>query len=398
MIEVTESDYSVYNCTVITPRGAVRGRVRVEGGIIVAVEEEPGPPRRNGAPGGRLIDAEGGYLTPGFVEMHIHGCGSAGAEEVLTGKRDVLEGMAVTLSRFGINTFVPTFPFHMDVMTRLAEELDRKPGLAGRIPGLYLEGPFVSPSKRGGIPPELLRAPDAGYLEEILSASKGSVLMMTVAPELEGSREIAARLLAEGIVPCLGHSAASAGEALGFREFLGIPSRRINITHLFNAMSPLSHKEPGLAAVPFLDDDIYFELNGDGIHIADEILRVCARHLNGERMILVSDAVVSAGEPYGKGEYFRRPIRSGPDGVRYVEDETLIGSNRLIHQAARHYRDVSGLGIEDVIPLVTANPFDLLNMPGGGRIEAGGPADLIVINRNFEVQVNLNPYHVNRII
>ena len=398
MIEVTESSYCVYNCTVITPRGAVRGRVRVEEGTIVAIEEDPGPPRRNGGYGGRLVDAGGGYLTPGLVEMHIHGCGSAGVEEVLHGRRDVLEEMAVTLSRFGINTFVPTFPFHMEVMTRLAEELDRKPGPAGRIPGLYLEGPFVCPEKRGGIPPELLRAPDPGYLEEILAASAGTILMMTVSPELEDSREIAARLLAEGIVPCLGHSTVSSGVALEFLDSLRRPSRRLNITHLFNAMSPLSHKEPGLAAVPFLNDDIYFELNGDGIHVADEILRVCARHLNRERMILVSDAVVSAGEPYGKGEYFERPIRSGPDGVRYVEDETLIGSNRLIHQAARHYRDISGLGIEDVIPLVTANPFDLLNMPERGRIEAGAPADLIVINRDFEVQVNLNPYHVNRVI
>lgn len=97
MIEVTESSCCAYNCTVVTPRGAVRGRVRVEEGTIVAVEEDPGPPRRNGGYGGRLVDAGGGYLTPGLVEMHIHGCGSAGVEEVLLGKHDVLEGMAVTL-------------------------------------------------------------------------------------------------------------------------------------------------------------------------------------------------------------------------------------------------------------------------------------------------------------
>lgn len=219
--------------------------------------------------------------------------------------------------------------------------------------------------------------------------------MMTVAPELEGARDVAARLLAEGIVPCLGHSAASAGEALAFLgafETAGVPSRRMNITHLFNAMSSLSHKDPGLAALPFLDDDIYFELNGDGVHVADEILRVCVLHLNRHRMILVSDAVVSAGEAYGEGEYFGRPIRSGPGGVRYIEDETLIGSNRLITEVARHFRDASGLAFEEVVPFITGNPLGLFGSSGRGRVETGAPADLVVTNGDFEALINLHPF------
>ena len=124
-------------------------------------------------------------------------------------------------------------------------------------PGIYVEGPFVNPIKRGGIPLEAISDPDSRLLGRIINLARGRIALMTLAPELPGYREILARLEALGILPCLGHSDCNI-------DRITLPSGRFSITHLFNAMSPISHKEPGLAMLPFLDRRAFVELNPDG--------------------------------------------------------------------------------------------------------------------------------------
>ena len=309
--------YEIRNCTLlgdaadVIPGAAVLGAgaastcaaatagaaVRIKDGIIEAVEyggSGSGGPARANEPA-PVIDVRGACVVPGLVELHIHGCGEAGVEESVD-RPEILEYTARFLSAYGINTFLPTLPCSEDAVGALAGILESNPKLRERIPGIYVEGPFVNPDKRGGISPSLIRKPDLGILDRIIDLGEGYVRLMAVAPELPGADRVIDRLLERGIVPCLGHSDCTAAEALSvMRRAGGRKPARFNITHLFNGMSGISHKRPGLAAVPFLEEGCFFELNGDGIHVSDEILSMVSRHLRKERMSLVSDAVVSAG-------------------------------------------------------------------------------------------------------
>jgi len=167
-----------------------------------------------------------------------------------------------------------------------------------------------------------------------------------------------------------------------------------NITHLFNAMSGISHKTPGLAMLPFLDSDIYFELNSDGVHLDPEIIKMCYKNLNNNRLILITDAVVSAGIAHGTYQYYGNPIESGRRGVRYKENDILIGSNCLITNVVQNFIKITGAPIEQAVRFATYNPCQLLGIEHRkGSIEIGKEADLIIFDNDFNLIKNFNQYN-----
>lgn len=394
-----QDSYDVINCRIIrNGKPEVGKTVKVRDGKITAVADGAG------AGGGEVSvhDAEGNWLVPGFVELHVHGCGDLSLEqEHPDGK--MLRRMCTALSKYGVNTFLPTLQANEGAIVRLGKELTGKGGgdvreLRKRIPGLYVEGPFVHPEKRGGILEEHIEVPKAGRVRQLQDESRGTIKMMTIAPELPGADEIVREMEEEKIIPCFGHSAASAFEAGARAEkILRDTGRRVHITHLFNAMSPLSHREPGLSMLPFLYDGITFEVNGDGVHIHPDMLRLCWRHLRHDRMVLISDAVVSAGNPPGEYTYFGREVVSGDRGVRYKASDVLIGSRLLVSGIAAVFADVVGAGVAELVPLITDNPRRVLSGGGGGYggyentgITVGAEADLVLIDDTFELIHNYN--------
>jgi len=378
------NSFRLVNSRIIVPGGIETGKtVAVEEGIISAVTDKKEELSKfRSLP---KIDGEGCYLSPGFVELHIHGCGNASVDAAIHDK-SVLSRMTDDLAEFGINTFVPTLMSNPPLISALAGQMDADPRLKKVIPGLYVEGPFVSPEKRGGILPEYVHPPDTAYLEEILQRGRDYISLMTVAPELEGMEEIMKTLDSRKVIPCFGHSLSTLSRA---EEFLSAASKR-NITHLFNAMSGFSHKEAGLAMLPFLDSRVYAELNGDGVHINDETLRLCSVHLDHEKLILISDAVVTAGLPYGSSMYYGREVVSNDRGVRYRENGILIGSNLLIPQVVKNFIELTGTSLEEALPMVTLNPCRLLGIDHRrGSIETGKEADLILLDENLQIRKNL---------
>ena len=353
--------------------------------------------RQTDTPGVKVYNAGGNWLLPGFVELHIHGCGNLSLEQS-TADGSMLHRMCGALSEYGINTFLPTLQANEAALSRLGGELSGNRGdareLQERIPGLYIEGPFVHPEKRGGILPEHIKKPDPGILKRMQEKAGGAIRLMTVAPELEGIDRIMDLMDDLGIIPCFGHSTASADRARAIAD-----ERYIHLTHLFNAMSPLSHRDPGLAMLPFLSNTVSFELNGDGVHVHPDMLRMCWRHLNREKMVLISDAVVSAGKPAGEYSYFGKRVVSGGNGVRYRDSGVLVGSHLLIPQVAAAFRKAVGADFSDIVPLLTKNPLSLLFSAGGtqqdtgrGLLTVGAPADLILVDENFQLLRNFHPY------
>ncbi len=370
--------FAITNSRIIQKDGILEGKhLIVRNGIISAISGSL--PRANDMP---VIDGGGHYLAPGLVELHIHGGGEHGFDAAPK-KPHTIAAMAACLAEHGVNTFLPTTQSDPEVIEALAVEIENSPWLQNRVPGIYVEGPFVNAGKRGGILSCYIQSPDRDALDRLVVLSRGSIVMMTFALELDGSHEIIRGFAEHGIIPCLGHSDWGLGR---------IPSdlKGWNITHLFNAMSGISHKTPGLAMLPFLNRDVFFELNADGIHVCKEAVDMCYRHLNREKMILISDAVVSAGLPYGEYEYFDRRVVSGKDGVRYKDDGTLIGSNKFVDDVMRSFRAVSGASVAETVRMVTANPCELLGISERkGSIEVGKEADLILLDDELRVKRNL---------
>ncbi len=367
-------DCFIRNSTLVLPDRLMTDRyLVVRDGLIADITDDPS--KCAGLPS---VDGQGGCLVPSPAEIHFHGIGDYGFDQE---DDSIVEKICRELLARGTACFVPGFTYHEPIIARCVKEIGLSRTLRDHIPGILVEGPFVSPARLGGIRREHVRKPDLDDLKRIMDLCDGMLRMMTVAPELEGIGAIIDHLFENGVIPCLGHSDCTVGQAMA-------AARRgpMSMTHLFNAMSPISHKDPGLALLPFLDREIYFELNGDGVHVAPEVLRMCHQGLNRERMILISDAVVSAGRAHGRYRYHGLGVVSDARGVRYEENGILIGSNLLILDVVRNFIGATGASLPDAMRMAALNPCRLLGIDGQrGSIAVGKKADLILVDKDLRV-------------
>ena len=240
----------------------VAGRLTIEDGWIRAVEPDPDDAVAGGGP----------IYVPGFIDVHVHGWGGHDA----TGDADALSGMARALLRRGVTSFLPTAPtLPFDELPRFADRVrawtPEAPGDGAQPLGFNLEGPFLAPARKGAHDEAALRTPaevDAAALEPLIDGLR----VITIAPELPGALELIASLAGRGVVVSLGHSAASVDEARR-----GYAAGARSTTHLFNAMSGLDHRAPGLALAALLDDDVAVELIADGHHVSRDLWPLIAR-------------------------------------------------------------------------------------------------------------------------
>jgi N-acetylglucosamine-6-phosphate deacetylase len=212
----------------------------------------------------------------------------------------------------------------------------------------------------------------------MLNLARGRMALMTLAPELPGYREMLARLEAVGVLPCLGHSDCDI-------DRITLPSGKFSVTHLFNAMSPISHKTPGLAMLPFLDRRPFVELNADGVHVNEAALRICASALEPDKLMLISDAAYPAGLPEGRYGTGEEELVSGPDGVRYAASGVLMGSRRLAPDILHNWLRVTGSAVENALRMLTLCPAQALGIDDRrGAIAEGLDATLVVWKGQLE--------------
>jgi N-acetylglucosamine-6-phosphate deacetylase len=367
------------NGTAVLPdRLLENSTIAASGGKIVAIGRESpeaiaaSRPECRGLP---IIDCAGAYVLPRLVETHIHGAFGIGFESV-AGPGELLT-VARELRARGVGSFVPTILWDEGAVSRLAAAIEASGLPESALPGIYIEGPFVNPEKRGGIGLDRIQAPDAELCRRILRAARGKLKIMALAPELPGIEALYPILGGAGVRISLGHSAADAGVAA--------PASPFSVTHLFNAMSGLDHRRGGLVNLALAGRSAWTELNADGVHVNETCMAVASRCLPPGRLILTSDAVVAAGLPYGEYTYFGSPVRSGPDGVRYVESGTLMGSNRLGMEIVASYRRASGASLPAAAASMSRTPSDMLGFRPEERacLEIGAAADLFVWDRDL---------------
>jgi N-acetylglucosamine-6-phosphate deacetylase len=334
------------------------GDVEVEDGRITAVG---------------LAGAGRGVAVPGFVDLQVNGFGGV---DFLDADAGGYRRAGDALLETGVTAYLPTLITSPEAQIVAAMREVPLGDARPRILGMHLEGPFLSPSRLGTHEASARRDPDAALLERLLDA--GPVRLMTLAPELAGAEALIDRLLERGITVSLGHSDATAEQANA-----AFDRGARSVTHLFNAMRPFLHRDPGLVGAALARDDVVVSIILDGIHLAPETARVAWRAAAG-RLGLVTDAITAAGVAdgsYSLGnidvEVHEGTVR-GPDGVLAGSVLTMIEAVRNLHAL-----DVS---LEDAVGAATTTPARVLGDPDLGRIAVGLPADLVVLDDRLEIE------------
>lgn len=359
------SEYTIVNADIVTSDGIIKdSSLYVKDGII----EDIGGIRQ-----GELIDAEGQTLGPGLIDMHIHGAGGYYCDK--DNLDESLNGMARFLEEHGITSFQLASCMDMQLLERYDALLKESEYLERHIAGLYFEGPFINPEKKGGLPLESISACDVQYLEKILSYKR--VRTMTVAPELEGAYQIIRKLKDSGVTAAFGHSQAGYTDVVGYLEG--------HITHLYNAQRELDHKKAGLALLPFMNRNVTYELICDTVHVDSDMIDFTISTLGTDRMCLISDGMSFCGLGEGKGKYLGKDIYSDGRACYYSDNNVLIGSGCLITDTgARLYR--RGIITKpQFFQIASTNPARVIGLKDRGSICKGNRADLVLADRELNI-------------
>ena len=309
-----------------------------------------------------------GRICPGFIDLQING--SFGIDVGPDPK--ALEALARELPRTGTTSFLPTlisspperYSGFLDALT----DVSRSPG--ANILGAHIEGPFLSPARKGAHDPANLRPVDLGLARRL--AGSGMVRLMTLAPELPGAIEAIQLLRESGVVASAGHTNAT------FEEVLRAADAGLSMgTHLYNAMSAFEHRAPGAIGALLADDRVRAGIIADGVHAHEGALRVAYRQKGAGGLALVTDAMEAAGMAPGDYELSGRKVRL-EDGAVRLSDGTLAGSALTMDRAVRNAVDLLRAPLHEAVRMATETPATALGISGKGRIVPGADADLTV--------------------
>ncbi|MBR2136956.1 MAG: N-acetylglucosamine-6-phosphate deacetylase [Alphaproteobacteria bacterium] len=325
-----------------------------------------------------IIDAKGAYIIPGMIDTHIHGIGGYGTEDCSV--KSIL-GMSEKLLEFGVTSFIPTlYAMPREKMLKgiraIVGAMGKEKG--ARILGMHLEGPFISPERLGVQLPESLSAVNLDYMDELWEASEGHIINMTVAPELKHMRELALNCLAKGIVLQAGHTNAT------YKQMLeGMQARIFHVTHLFNAMSRMHHRDPGAVGAVFIHPELSCEIIADGIHIHPDIIKFLLNCKTLDKVVLVTDSLKPTKQDH-------LPLVANGDEV-YLDkffyrksDNVIAGSALTMIDSVRNIVSY-GFRLEEAVHMASTNPARIMKQEHLGVVAPGYDADLVMIDKDLNV-------------
>ena len=321
-----------------------------------------------------LASANGrGIAVPGFVDLQVNGFAGI---DFLTADSDGYRQAGEALLETGVTAYLPTFITSPEAQLLAALREVPAESDGPRILGAHLEGPFLSALRLGIHPAEARRNPDVELLERLLEA--GPVRLVTLAPELPGAAKVIEHLLRQEIAVSCGHSDATAEQANAAFD-LGVRS----VTHLFNAMRPFHHRDPGIVGAALARPDVVVQLIVDWIHVAPITAAMVWQAAQG-RVALVTDAV--SGATRGDGAYRLGELDVEiKDGIARGPTGELAGSTLTMIEAVRNLHSL-GVPLEDAIGAATEVPARVLRLPSAGRIGVGLPADVVVLTDELEIE------------
>jgi N-acetylglucosamine-6-phosphate deacetylase len=360
------------------------GTVVIDGNLIVDVLAGDRPIENRGD----QVDLQGHFVMPGFIDVHMHG---VEGHDTLDDE-NAIRAIADRLPRFGVTAFSPTSiacrPSALRRLLAAVREARTSPRASGaRVLPAHLESNFISPDYKGAQPLECLRLPrgstegDFTGLEILaeIAAARPDVGIVTVAPELDGAIDLIRDLVREGHHVSLGHSGASYDEAIA-----GVDAGARQATHLFNRMTPINHRQPGLAAAVLDSDEVTAEVVCDGVHVHPSMVRLALSAKQPANVMAITDATAGAGLPRGSRTTIGgRPITVGD--VALLEDGTIAGSVLTMDRAFARLVTLMGVGLVDAATICSTTPARALGLQGLGIVAPGAIADLLVLDRNLNV-------------
>lgn len=353
--------------------------VLVEGEQIVAVglvSEVLHPPEAEELQAGDLL------LAPGFIDLQING---AFGSDFTTTPAAIWE-IAARLPEYGVTSFLPTIiTSPLETIAAAQEVICQGPpsGFRGAVPlGLHLEGPFLNPAKRGAHNPNHLLLPNLPLIERW--SPENGVRLVTMAPELPGALDLVRRLRDRGVLVSAGHSLATFDEARA-----GLEAGVTYGTHLFNAMPPMDHREPGLAGALLTDPRVTVGVIADGVHLHPQMVSLAWKAKGPSGISLVTDAIAALGMPAGNYRLADQEVTVDNTSVR-LADGRLAGSVLSLDRAVRNLIEFTGCHTADAIATVTDVPASLLGLASSqGCIKPGFRADIVLLTRDLRVVATL---------
>ncbi len=361
------------------------GSLFIDAGHIVAIDA-----RRVEPAGATIIDVSDCFVAPGFIDVHVHGLHG---HDTLDGDGAVAR-IAALLPRYGVTAFCPTTvacgPEDLrGVLQQVgAARVSPAPGSARVLPA-HLESNFINPDYKGAQPADCLRTATDGRRDgvysardvlDVIAACRPDVGIVTLAPELPGGIDLVRALAAAGHRVSLGHSGSDYDTAIA-----AIDAGACHATHLFNRMTPMTHRAPGLPGAVLAREEVSVELICDGYHVHPSMCRVAVAAKGPEGVLAITDATAGAGlSPGSRARLGGRQIQVGEQAA-FLEDGTLAGSTLTMDRAFRNIVTSFGGSLVDAALLCSTNSARALGLSGFGVLADGAVADLVVLNRAFRV-------------
>lgn len=378
-----EKTSMIKNGMVITPSKTIeKGVVIFEDGKITAV----GQKNRVKVPkNAKVIDASDKIVAPGFVDIHVHG---GKGRDIMDASFEAVKEMAKFLVSHGTTSFVPTtisapqsdlLRAVKTVKTAMEKETD-----GAEVLGTHLEGPYINLEKRGAHDANYVRLPSIEEFTEIWEASNHAVKIVTLAPELEGSKMLMQKLRELETVASVGHSNATYNQAVD-----AIKHGVRHATHMFNRMSGFDPRDPGVVGAVLVHDELTAELICDSTHVHPAAMNLLIRVKGSERVVLITDAIRAAGMPDGEYALGEQNIVV-KDGVSRLESGDFAGSTLTMDRAVRNIMRFVGMPLQTAVKMATTNPAAVINVDRNkGSLEPGKDADIVIIDDKINVYMTM---------
>ncbi len=370
----------LYNATVLTGFSEMENcAVLIQDGMIADVFSQRRFEKRSFSASVRLIDVKGAYISPGFIDTHIHGFMGSGTDNCTA---EAMLEMSKNLVQYGVTGFNPTmYPSSEEQMIKNIKEIVKAMGNeeGAKIMGIHMEGPFLSREKLGVQRAETVKDVDLELMERLWEASEGHIVNMTVAPEIKKMRYLALYCLQKGIVLQAGHTDANYENMVEGMQ-VGI----LHATHLYNAMSQMHHRNPGAVGAILIHPEMSCEIIADGVHIHPDLIKLLARDKPLDKIVLVSDGLTPTKSNADKLVANGEDVVFESGSFHRAKDGVIAGSSLTMLKGISNLVEW-GFSLADAVKTATFSPASIMNFKKKGMLIPGYDADIVVFDKHFNV-------------